>query len=199
MQIKHRSGEGWQNFIFPAGILLVVWSGMTAGCKTNVNAISLSEKAISLPDQELWGARIVFTQNERITSILDASHIEIYERQGLTIADSNFILHIFDNQGRHTSKLTADSGVVTGEDSMQAYGNVETVSDSGVHLWTQRLFWYRLTKTVFSDTFVVLTTKTDTLYGDSLISDEALENWRVFNPRGKTVRELKKPVQEGRK
>ena len=188
-----RETFGWIRRLIPTGIFLVILAGIAAGCKSSANSAARREKAVSLPDQELWDARIVFSQNERVTSILNASHIEIYERRGLTIADSDFVLHLFDNQGRHTSMLTADSGVVSGEDSLQAYGDVEAVSDSGVHLRSERLFWYRRTKTVYTDTFVVVTTVTDTLYGDSLISDEAIQNWQVFNPRGKTVRVMEKP------
>lgn|GEM_PF-1195795 len=187
---------GWIHLFIPAGIFFVLLAGMSVGCKSTANSVNRPNKAVSLPDQELWDARIVFSQNERITSILNASHIEIYERRGLTIADSDFVLHIFDSQGRHSSMLTADSGVVSGEDSLQAYGNVEAVSDSGVHLRSERLFWSRRTKTVYTDTFTVVTTVTDTLYGDSLVSDEAIQNWQVFNPRGKTVREMEKPVKK---
>ncbi len=154
------------------------------------------EKQVSnlqkMPDQELWNSEIVFSKNEKVASILKAKHISIYEDPELTIADSRFTLDIFNSEGEHTSVLSADSGVVCGEDSLKAFRNVVVISDSGVTLNTERLFWNRKLKQVVSDTFVVLTTETDTLYGDSLVSDEALENWVVFNPRGKTVRVLDK-------
>ena len=161
-------------------------------CRKSDDNLRQRREIIILPDQELWNARIVFTKNERITSILDAWHIIIYERTGLTVADSSFVLDIFNAEGEHSSQLTADSGVVAGEDSLEAYRNVVVVSDSGVTLSSERLFWNRAKKTVRTDTFVVLTTETDTLYGDSLISDETLQNWQVFNPRGKSARALKK-------
>jgi hypothetical protein len=99
---------------------------------------------------------------------------------------------MFNAEGEHSSVLTADSGVVKGEDSLIAIGNVVVISDSGVILETERLFWDRMRGGVRSDTAVVLTTETDTLYGDGLISDEGLNNWEIFNPRGKTVRNVKK-------
>jgi len=162
------------------------------GCR-NETEVEIGDEAHTLfPDQELWDARIVFTDNERITTILQAEYIAIFEETGMTIADTAFQLDTFDKQGNHTSVITADSGVVLGEDSLLAYGNVVVVSDSGVVINTERMYWDRANNSIRADTFVVLTTQTDTLYGDSLISDETLENWQVFNPRGKTIRVLSK-------
>jgi LPS export ABC transporter protein LptC len=162
-------------------------------CRNKIPEVDGSKNNLRrLPDQELWNARVTFTQNERITSILKAPHLAIFEREGLTIADTTFLLDIYDVQGRHSSMLTADSGVVKGEDSLLAFGNVVAVSDSGVTLNTERLYWSRWHRNVRSDTAVLVTTPTDTLFGDSLLSDERLYNWEVFNPKGKTVRELQK-------
>lgn len=169
---------------------LIIFS--LTGCRDESKETTKIGPVVEKPDQELWNARIEFTQNERTTSILEASHISIYEKKGLTVADSSFRLDIFDAEGNHTSVLFADSGIVSGEDSLRAYKNVIVISDSGATLNTERLFWNRSTNSVRSDTFVVLTTDTDTLFGDSMVSDESLENWQVFNPRGKTIRDLNK-------
>lgn len=165
------------------------------GCSGSGSVSSSDYKTDDNPDQELWNAKVVFSQNERKISVLHAPHIAIYERQGLTIVDSSFQLDIFNTDGGHSSVIFADSGVVFSEDSMQAFHNVRAISDSGMTLTTERLIWNRRWKTVKSDTFVTVTTATDTLYGDSLLSDERLENWEVFNPRGVTVREIEKPNQ----
>lgn len=162
------------------------------GCHRGTEGETNADETKTYPDQELWDARIVFTDDERITTILQAEYIAIYEETGLTIADTAFQLDTFDKDGNHTSIITADSGVVHGEDSLLAFGNVVVVSDSGVVINTERMYWDKRSRTVRADTFVVLTTETDTLYGDSLISDEALENWQIFNPRGKTIRVLSK-------
>jgi len=161
-----------------------------SGCREESGTEISDNQPVEEPDQELWNARIEFTQNELTTSILEASHLSIYEKSGLTIADSSFRLDIFDSEGNHSSVLFADSGIVSGEDSLRAYKNVIVISDSGAVLNTERLYWNRSTNSVRSDTFVVLTTATDTLFGDSMVSDESLENWQVFNPRGKTIREM---------
>lgn len=172
------------------GILLI--SIILAGCSRESAQQAVELTSGRMPDQELWDAKVVFTENERITSILQAEYIAIYEAEGLTIADTAVKLDVFDKDGNHQSLLTADSGVVIRERVLQALGNVVVVSDSGVTVNTERMYWDRIRRTVRSDTFVMLTTETDTLFGDSLLSDEALENWQVFNPRGKTIRQPKK-------
>jgi LPS export ABC transporter protein LptC len=174
-------------------LVIVLAFILILGCQSNLSEKSKANANLDrIPDQELWNARVTFTQNERITSILNAPHLEIFEKEGLTIADSSFRLDLYDVEGKHSSLLIADSGVVKGEDSLLAFGKVIAVSDSGVTLNTERLFWSRWHKNVRSDTAVLVTTATDTLFGDSLLSDESLYNWEVYNPKGKTVRELQK-------
>jgi len=161
-------------------------------CRENLEEEFIDKQPVIYPDQIISDAEVIFTQNERVTSILNASRLLIYEEEGLTIADSAFQLDMFNTEGVHSSVLTADSGIVKGEDSLIAIGTVVVVSDSGVVLETERLYWDRMRGGVRSDTSVVLTTETDTLYGDGLIADEGLNNWEIFNPRGKTVRVIKK-------
>jgi LPS export ABC transporter protein LptC len=176
-------------------IILFLFLFIFYSCSSNTTEILDNESIVMPPEQEIFQAKVVFTREERITSVLNAQHLAIYERKGLTIADSGFALDIYDLEGKHVSLVTADSGVVRGEDSLLAFGNVVVISDSGVNFNGERLFWDRRHKTIRSDTSVVVTTVTDTLYGDSLLSDEAMKNWQVFNPRGKTIRELKKESQ----
>lgn len=169
------------------------------GCKSKDSQLYSNTNITQAPDQEIWNAKIMFTKDERVTSILKARRLNIYEKEGLTIADSAFQLDIFNEEGAHTSVLTADSGVVKGEDSLMAFGNVIVISDSGVVLETEVLFWDKIRGGVRSDTDVVLTTETDTLYGDGLIADEGLQNWEIFNPRGQTLRDIDRKRKKDRK
>ena len=178
-------------------LLLIIIALLCIGCRSSepVKTVT-SDMETALPDQELWNSRVIFTQNERISTILQAKYLAVYESAGLTIADSSFTLDMFDSEGRHTTLITADSGVVKGEDTLMALGNVVVVSDSGMILRTERLIWDRLRKLIVSDTDVVMTSETDTLYGKGLESDEKINNWEIFNPRGTTVRELAKEKSE---
>ena len=175
--------------LFISAIFLLLCFVLT-NCKRDGDQIYSDSEITEAPDQEILNAEIVFTKNERVTSVLKARRLNIYEKTGLTIADSAFQLDIFDEYGAHSSVLTADSGVVKGEDSLMAFGNVVVISDSGVVLETEVLFWDKIRGGVRSDTDVVLTTETDTLYGDGMIADEGLQNWEIFNPRGKSIRDL---------
>ncbi|MBL7191087.1 LPS export ABC transporter periplasmic protein LptC [bacterium] len=172
------------------------------GCQKINEPPEAYELTKGMPDQEIWNARIEFTQGDRITSILNAKYMAIYEQPGLTLVDTFLRLDMFDNSGRHTSVITADSGVIRGEDSLLAIGNVVVISDSGLMLETERLGWNRNSAKVISDTNIVLTTETDTLYGVGLIADEDLKNWEILKPRGKTIRKIEKkerPPEKRRK
>ncbi len=171
-------------------LILIFCAFSLPGCQDTAESWGTDETVMEAPDQELWDAEIFFTKNDRISSVLRAEYLAVYEKQGLTIADSSFRLDMFNSRGEHTSVITADSGVVQGEETLMAFGGVVVVTDSGMVLETERLKWDRRLRRIISDTAVTLTSETDTLYGDGLVSDETMENWEITNPRGKTLREL---------
>jgi hypothetical protein len=65
-----------------------------------------------------------------------------------------------------------------------AYGEVQVVSDSGVVLETQELRWDNEKQKIISEVAVRFSTQTDTLLGDSFISDPDLTDYEIKNARG---------------
>jgi LPS export ABC transporter protein LptC len=174
----------------PSALLIIlIWLFIISCSQDQYQNEDYKEQSM-VPDQQIWNATVIFSREDRINSILQAYRLDIFENTGLTIADSAFKLDVFNTRGEHMSVVTADSGLVKGEDSLVAMGNVVVISDSGVKLETEVLSWDRILKKIRSDTSVILTTPTDTLFGDALIADEGLNNWEITHPRGKTTREV---------
>ena len=87
--------------------------------------------------------------------------------------------------GQHTSVLTSEGGEVNDiEQNMTAYGNVVVVSDSGVTLYTDTLYWDNENQKIKSEIPVMIISENDTLYGDTFISDPSLENYEITNSHG---------------
>lgn len=143
-----------------------------------------------IPDQEIWGGRIEITDDGRLQSLVNAGHIQLFEKKKWTLLDSGVVVDFFNNNGQHLSTLTSRRARVEEKtDLFVAQGNVVVVSDSGEVLKTERLYWNKDQRKITSDTLVVLTTKLDSLRGYDFEADENLNSWRLKNPKGQTLRQ----------
>jgi LPS export ABC transporter protein LptC len=155
--------------------------------------VSVADTTKEYPEQEIWESTIVLSRDGMVTSRIQAGHIARYKEKSETWLDSGVVVDFYGNDGRHTSRLTAERGLVEGDQDqsdMQAWGNVVVVSDSGQTLETEAIRWDHARDQIVSDTFVTITTELDTLYGFGLVSDGQLENWEITKPTGKTMREF---------
>lgn len=172
--------------------LLLFLLVLLAGCaEVGTETAPPAVKNAALPEQELFDATIQFYQNENVSAILKAGRIRKFEKQANVLLDRAMRIDFFDQQGQHTTTLTADSGRVDEfKKDMFAFGHVVARSDSGEMLETQFLRWDNKTRKIISDASVKLSTPTDTLYGTGFVSDEHLRNWNIERPTGRTFREL---------
>jgi len=147
------------------------------------------KKAAEVPDQELWEATISFTRNGLPVATIQAGHIAKFSRRSVTYLDSSIAVDFFNEEGKHTSRLTADKGQVDEiRKDLLATGNVVAVTDSGATLRTPALRWDNNRRQIISDAEVVVTTATDTLYGIGFVSDEHMKHWEIQKPTGRSFR-----------
>ena len=165
---------------------------LTWGCTDRSSERSSGpDSTAGLPEQEIWNSTIIMSQGGETSSIIHAGHIARYKQKTETLLDSGVKVDFYDKQGRHTSVLTSEEGMVKGdENDLSAWGNVVIVSDSGQVLRTEAIRWDAESEKIVSDTFVTITSAMDTLYGIGLVSDAQLQNWEIKKPTGKTYREL---------
>jgi LPS export ABC transporter protein LptC len=148
-----------------------------------------TKKPAEVPDEELWDATINYTRNGVPVATIQAGHIAKFSRRSATYLDSGITVDFFNDEGKHTTRLTADEGQVDEiRKDMLATGHVVAVTDSGATLKTPSLRWDNNARKIISDAEVVMTTKTDTLYGIGFVSDEHLSNWEIQKPTGRTFR-----------
>jgi LPS export ABC transporter protein LptC len=195
MRIQH-SKLDIQNLNFRALTAIILSLGLAvffaSGCMNrSPEHRTLPDSTMELPEQEIWNSTIIMSRDGATTSIIHAGHIARYKQKTETLLDSGVTVDFYDKQGRHTSVLTSNEGMVKGEENdLSAWGNVVIVSDSGQVLRTEAIRWDAATEKIVSDTFVTITSALDTLYGIGLVSDAQLENWEIKKPTGKTYREL---------
>lgn len=177
---------------FNAQKILVVFTilmaiGQTACTKTGDYSQLPQGK---IPDQEIWNAVITVTRNGQPDSKIYATHMVKYPGSNDMIISDSMRIDFFKD-GKRESYLTADSGMVNDKtEDIVAIGHVVMVSDSGFTAYTDSLFWINDSNKVYTNSAIQIYSKEDTLYGTDFVSDTKFENWTIFNPLGKTRRQL---------
>jgi LPS export ABC transporter protein LptC len=162
---------------------------LIAGCGEKINPSVQTLPESSLPSQESWRSTVYFTDSARIKAVLWAGHIADFQSRRITLLDDSVHVDFFDTQGRHTSLLTARRGKV--DDATQdfvAYEDVVVVSDSGSTMKTDSLFWTNADRTIHTNAFVDITSPTEHIMGQGLVSDQDLKNYRIFRVTGQALK-----------
>ena len=99
----------------------------------------------------------------------------------------------FDKKQNHVAVLNSEKAEVDqNSNNMKAIGDVIAVSDSGITLYTDTLYWNaKKEKMSTMDSVMLTTTEKDTLYGIGFESDSDLQNWKIIKPSGVTSRGTK--------
>jgi len=143
------------------------------------------------PDQESWESTIIITRDGRKVAEVWAGYIAYYKKKQQTLLKDSIHVVFYDRQGHHSSVLTAREGIVYHRtNNLLARGSVVVVSDSGIVLQTEELRWDNRRQKIISHVPVIFTTQTDTIEGDSFISDPDLNHYEIRNPRGYSRRTI---------
>ena len=163
-------------------VVLALLSACEDKVKPPVTDTPITEE---IPDQESWDSQIIFSDSGRVSAVLQAGHILVYERRLETHLDSGITVDFYDKNEQHTSTLTADRGRVNdATKDLEAFGNVVFVSDSGTVVETEYLFWDNRRKKVRSDKFVTVTSPKERLQGYGFEADQGLKNYVIYKVSG---------------
>ena len=162
---------------------------LLAGCGEKINPSIQPLPESSLPSQESWRSTVYFTDSARIKAILWAGHIADFQGQRVTFLDDSVHVDFFDAEGRHTSLLTARRGKVNdATQDFEAYDDVVVVSDSGSTMKTDSLFWTTADRKIHTNSFVDITSPTEHITGQGLVSDQDLRNYTIPRVTGQALK-----------
>lgn len=183
--MRKRSNNNLSKIAFIAGLTMGI------GCSdlTESNSI-IADKGASLPDQEGWNSKVVFTTKGVIGAELHSTYMMRWNNQKLTTFGQGLRVEFYE-EGKHSATLTSDSGEVRGNtNNLSAFGNVVIISDSGLTMRTQKIFWDDQKQRILADGFVTMTSDEDTLNGYEFESDKDLSNWKMKNAFGQSARDI---------
>ena len=150
-------------------------------------------KGIDYPDQESWGVTIILTDSSIERARIKSGHLEKYNQGQHIMLDDIVKVDFFDKKQLHVAVLNSKKAEVDQKtNDMKAIGEVIAVSDSGITLYTETLFWNAKNEKMSTiDSVMITTLENDTLYGVGFESDSDLQNWKILKPSGVTDRVIK--------
>ncbi|MBC8214739.1 MAG: LPS export ABC transporter periplasmic protein LptC [Candidatus Marinimicrobia bacterium] len=171
------------------GIILVL---LIIGCTKTENDNIPNENEKLLKDHEIIKPQIVVYRKERKVINVTSEKLAKNNNEDALLS-GNVVADFFDDDGNHTSLMLSDSAMINeGANNFEAFSNVVVISDSGLTLRTEKLFWDNRYKLITSKDSVLFTTESkDTLQGIGFESDMDLSNWKILKPTGVTGRVIK--------
>jgi LPS export ABC transporter protein LptC len=161
---------------------------LCGGCEEKLKPSVVPMGQSEIPSQESWRSTVVFSDSARVKAVLWAGYIASYQHQRYTLLNDSIHVDFYSETGEHSSLLTARRGRVNdATQDFEAYDNVVVVSDSGTTLKTERLFWTNAERTIHTDAFVDITSPTERIMGQGMVSDQGLKNYRIFKVTGSAV------------
>jgi LPS export ABC transporter protein LptC len=161
------------------------------GCeeKTLPSVISTVDSR-TLPQQESWNSTIVVSDSGRISAIIVAGYIRVFELSRQTEMSQGVKVRFFNRDGKQTSVLTSDEGSVDEvNNNLEARKNVVVVSSDASQMITEQLFWDNQRQLIYTPEYVQISTVKEKMQGHGFESDQSLKHYRVFRVTGQTQAE----------
>lgn len=159
---------------------------MFFACENTAEEIVPVETEEKQPDQIGKDVKILYSTNGRVSFQLNAPVMEQYlGEEPYTEMPEGVHIQTFDSVMDITSELTANYAIdLKYEDRMEAKDDVVVVNEKGEKLNTEHLVWNKKTEKITSDVFVKITTDSEVLMGEGLISNQDFTEYRILKPRG---------------
>ena len=183
---ENRGAEGISLVIVHRLVLFVLTPLLFLACGEKIKpSIAATGVGGNVATQESWKAKITITDSGKVSGILRAGHISVFEDKKVTFLDSGIIVDFFDENEQHTSVLTAKAGKINDlTHDLEAHGNVIVVSDSGTTLKTEDLFWNNTTQKVYTQDYVEVTSPREQINGHGFESDRGLKQYKILDVTG---------------
>jgi LPS export ABC transporter protein LptC len=140
------------------------------------------------PDQESWNVRLMLSDSGKSKTLLEARHAGQYrqgEKQEIRI-DGGLALRLF-NDGGTSTLITAEKGIVHGNQDIEAFNHVVIRTENGTEIRTEYIMRSNLDRMMRSDRFVTINSPSGSIRGYGFESDDAMKSYRIFHASGEAL------------
>lgn len=160
---------------------------LLSSCKNSPEDI----EAITTKKEPLESAKdveLIYSDSAIIKFILKAPLLHHY----ILTDDSSYVefprgvdVQFYNAKGESDSRLTSEYAIhYEKEDKIRTEKNVEVFNRYGDKLSTEKLWWDKKNRKIYSDVFVKIHTSEEIIYGDGLESNEDFTKYRILNIKG---------------
>lgn len=169
--------------------LFLLLFGFTA-CENDISVVnSITGNAEKLPDQSNQNIEFLYSDSAIVRAKLTTPQLDHYAgKKPYFELPKGMNVIFYTREKKEETKLTANYGIGydngNGMEKMEAKGNVIVINVKGEKLNTEHLTWNTVTKKIYTDDFVKITTKDQTIMGDGMEADQDFSNYQIKNVKG---------------
>jgi LPS export ABC transporter protein LptC len=160
-----------------------------ASCTNDITEIRAIADPSKMPVQTVTNAYYTYSENGHIKNTLKAAQIDQYDGdEGYIEANGGFEMDFFDSLQVEEARLTAKHGNYSNKTKvLRAWEKVELSNREGEKLETEALIFSQDSNRIYTDQFVVIKTKSGTIYGHGLESNSNFTKYKILKPSGEMI------------
>ncbi len=172
--------------IFIKSIIALFVVVMLFSCENSIQTIQEITREDTMPLVRAFHVEYERTDSGYLRVLLRSPVMERYEGDDpYTVFPEGFEITFYDTTGVPVSFIRANYGISYEKKKIMRARNDVVVKnfDTQKQLNTENLVWDQKKKTIFSNTFVKITSPDEIIYGDSLRSNESFTDRRIYHIR----------------
>ncbi|MGQ0828020.1 MAG: LPS export ABC transporter periplasmic protein LptC [Bacteroidota bacterium] len=179
------------NFVKTFFLFISFLSICFTACENDIaEAYSISpESEKKLPAESGKNVEIIYSDSAQVRAKLSAVQLDRYiGKKAYMIMPKGMEVIFYNEKREEQTKLTAHYGIGfdngNGMEHMEAKRNVVVINEKGEKLNTEHLIWNAVTKKIYTDQFVKITTKDEVIWGDGLEANQDFSEYEIKNVKG---------------
>jgi len=158
-----------------------------SGCGKEEPAMSFRAVGPEEPDQVLTETRMVLSERDHTSAVIDANTVKIYEARDYASLEDSVVIFFYNNKGEHTTTLTAMKGEIWGvydnADSLKATGDVVIRSEeNNAFMEAPAIRWVAADSLVYGEGLVRLNSENGYEEGTGFEAKDDLSEYRFRGP-----------------
>ncbi len=160
-----------------------------AACENDIEKVNSLVPENELPLESGKNVEYIYSDSARVRAKVNAPRLDRFagKKNYMELPQGMHII-FYNDQKEEETNLTADYGIGFddggGMNKMEARKNVVVINEKGDKLNTEHLIWDAITKQIYTEEFVKITTKDEIIWGDGLKADEDFSKYKILHPKG---------------
>ena len=163
--------------------LFIFGISLFSSCTNDLKDVMALPRNDLSPSQIGDSVTMLYTDSSQLKIMLKANRMLLFNKnvsEPFTILPKGFFVTFFDEDEKVSATLRANYGVRYDiSKKMEAKYAVEVVNKDGVKLNTEKLVWNEVTKKIYTDAFVTITTPTEIIKGYGMESNQDFTKYKL--------------------